>query len=263
MKKLFRSFWFNLLLIIGLCFVLYFAFFASLSKITQHGQELTVPDINGTSAIEAIKKLEKMGFEVVVDSAYDTLSKPLTVLEVQPETGSTVKNGRSIFLTINKLNPPELDMPNLLNLSLRSAVILIQNNKLIMGDTTFKPDMAKGAVLQQLFNGKPIAPGQKIFLGSTIDLVVGSGYSQNNILVPNLVGLNFPEAKYILDSLNLFVTEVWDGRFTDSSTAVVYFQMPAQRNEQGYPNSILEGENIDIRIRQQPLAVDSAGLIEE
>ena len=61
MKKLFRSFWFNLLVIIGLCFVLYFAFFASLSRITKHGEELTVPDINGTIAVEAIKKLEKMG----------------------------------------------------------------------------------------------------------------------------------------------------------------------------------------------------------
>lgn len=260
MKKLFRSFWFNLLLIIGLCFVLYFAFFASLSRITQHGQELTVPNINGTSAIEAIKKLETMGFSVAIDSAYDTLSKPLTILEVQPEAGSTVKNGRTIFLTINKVNPPELDMPNLLNLSLRSAVILIQNNKLLMGDTTFKPDMAKGAVLQQLFNGKPIAPGQKIFQGSTIDLVIGNGYSQNNVLVPNLIGLNFNEAKIILDSLNLFVTEVWDGRFTDSSTAIVYFQMPLQKNEQGYPNSILEGENIDIRIRQQPLSVDTPAM---
>src|SRR5690606_30660000 len=161
-------------------------------------------------AADAIKKLESIGFDVVVDSAYDTLAKPLTVLEIQPEFGSTVKRGRSIYLTINKLNPPELEMPNLLNLSLRSAVILLQNNKLIMGDTTFKPDMAKGAVLQQLYKGQPIAAGQKIFQGSTIDLVVGGGYSQTSVLVPNLIDLSFPEAKQILDSLNLFYTDVWD-----------------------------------------------------
>lgn len=260
MRRLFRSFWFNVLVIIGLCFVLYFAFFASLSQITRHGKELTVPAINGTTAIEAVKKLEAMGFEVLVDSAYDTLSKPLTVLEVQPEAGSTVKQGRSIFLTVNKLSPPEVEMPDLINLSLRSAVILLQNNKLLIGDTIYKPDMAKGAVLQQLFNGEPIAAGKKIFSGSTIDLVIGSGYSQNSISVPGLVGLNFAEAKTILDSLNLFYTEVWDGRIIDSSTAVVYFQMPAQKNEQGYPNFILEGENVDIRIKQQVPEVDSTAV---
>ncbi|HLU18177.1 MAG TPA: PASTA domain-containing protein [Edaphocola sp.] len=250
MKKLLSSFWFNLLLIIGLCFLLYFAFFASLSQITRHGDELTVPDIKGKSAVEAVAELKKMGFEVVVDSTYDTLAAPLTILDVQPEFGATVKRGRSIFLTINKQNPPEIEMPNLLNLSLRSAVILLRNNKLEVGDTIYKPDMAKGAVLAQLWNGQPVPPGQKLPQGTTIDLVIGDGYSKTSIPVPNLINLTFTDAKFILDSLNLFYTDVWDGRITDSSTAVVYFQMPLEKNEQGYPNTILAGENIDIRIRQ-------------
>lgn len=263
MKNLFKSFWFNVLLIVGICFLLYFAFFASLSRITHHGEELTVPKLHGKNAVQAIKDLEKMGFSVIVDSAYDTLSKPFQIIEVQPEPGSTVKAGRSIFVTISKANPPEVEMPNLLNLSLRSAALFLQNNKLILGDTTFKADMAKGAVLQQLFNGKPITAGTKLFQGSTIDLVVGAGYGSVNSPVPDLIGLPFSVAKQMLDSANLFYTDVWDGRFTDSSTATVYFQMPSQKNDQGYPNYILEGENIDIRIRQSQPKVDSAALKEK
>lgn len=262
MRKLFKSFWFNLLLIIGICFLLYFAFFASLSRITNHGNELRVPEIEGKNVTEALSQLQKMGFDVVIDSAYDTLSTPMVILEVQPEAGSMVKAGRSIFITVNKSNPPEVDMPNLLNLSLRSAHLMLQSNKLVSGDTIFKPDMAEGAVLEQLFNGKPISSGQKIFQGSKIDLVIGSGYSQSSMIVPDLINLTYYDAKRILDSANLFITEVWDGRISDSTTAVVYFQMPPQKNEQGYPNSILEGENVDIRIRQQPLMPDTTTLVE-
>lgn len=260
MNKLFKSFWFNLLVIIGLCFVLYFAFFASLSRITQHGEELTIPVLKGKNYQVALKELEQLGFDIVVDSAFDTTMAPAIILDVQPEAGSMVKKGRSIFITINRATPPEVDMPNLLNLSFRSAQLLLESNKLVMGDTLYKPDMATGAVLEQRYNGKIILAGQKIPQGAKVDIVIGAGYGHNNLLVPHLVNLTFAEAKAILDSANLFYTEVWDGRITDSSTAVIYFQMPTTKNEQGYPNHILEGENIDLRIRQELPKVDSTNI---
>jgi beta-lactam-binding protein with PASTA domain len=257
MKHLFKSFWFNLLAIIVLGFVLYFAFFASLSRITQHGQELTIPELKGKNYQTALKELEQLGFDIVVDSAFDTTMAPAIILDVQPEAGSMVKKGRSIYVTINRATPPEVDMPNLLNLSFRSAQLLLESNKLVLGDTSYRPDMANGAVLEQRYNGKIIIAGQKLPQGAKVDIVIGAGYGNRNILVPHLLNLTFSEAKTILDSLNLFYTEVWDGRITDSSTAVIYFQMPTTKNEQGYPNHILEGENIDIRIRQEMPVADS------
>ena len=253
MKKLFRSFWFNLLVIIGICFALYFAFFASLSMLTSHGDSTTVPDLKGKTAPAAVKLLEDRGFKVSIDSIFDPTKKGLVVLDVQPVQGSTVKPGRTIFLLINKMNAPEVEMPNLVNLSFRSAVLILESNKLVLGDTIFKPDMAKDAVLQQLINGVTVKPGQKVRQGTRIDLVVGSGLSNISVNVPNLINVPYPEAIKILQENNIFITEVWDGAISDSATAVVYFQMPTARNEQGYPNTILEGENMDIRIRQQPL----------
>src|SRR5690606_35218110 len=130
------------LVIIGLCFVLYFSFFASLSRITQHGQALTIPELKGKNYQIALKELEQLGFDIVVDSTYDTASAPAIILDVQPEAGSMVKKGRSIFITYNRATPPEVDMPNLLNLSFRSAQLLLESNKLVLGDTVYKPDMA-------------------------------------------------------------------------------------------------------------------------
>ncbi|HTO16828.1 MAG TPA: PASTA domain-containing protein [Edaphocola sp.] len=257
MGKLFKSFWFNVLIILLICFGIYFAFFSSLSRITGHGKELLVPKVKLENAKVAISELESLGFNVEIDSIYDTLYKPSIVIDIQPEEGSSVKKGRTIFLKINKVNPPEVEMPNLLNLSLRSAVLLLKTSNLVMGDTTYKPDMAQGSVLQMLHNGKPINPKTKVFQGATIDLVIGSGYGHTDILVPDLINVPFYEAVQILESMNLLYIEVWDGRISDSSTAVVYLQYPTPKNVQGYPNHILEGENMDIRIRQQPLEIDS------
>ncbi|RQO31444.1 penicillin-binding protein [Taibaiella sp. KBW10] len=256
MKKLFRSFWFNVLFIVTICFALYFAFFASLSMLTNHGKSTNVPQLKGKKLDIALKELEKQGFKVSVDSVFDPTKKGMEVIDVQPQEGSIVKQGRTIFLIVNKMYPPEVDMPNLVNLSFRSAQLILESNKLVLGDTIFKPDMAKGAVLQQLLNGVPIRPGQKIKQGTRIDLVVGDGLSNVSVNVPNLINLPYREAIKLLNASNIFITEVWDGSISDSSTAVVYFQMPAARNEQGYPNTILEGENMDIRIRQQPLSVE-------
>ncbi|HRP89762.1 MAG TPA: hypothetical protein PKX92_06960 [Edaphocola sp.] len=260
MGNLLKSFWFNVLLILVICFGIYFVFVGSLSRITRHGEEVLVPKVLNTQAGSSIDELTKLGFDIQVDSVYDTLYQPLMILDVQPDGGSLVKKGRTIYLKINKVNPPELSMPNLLNLSLRSAVLLLNTSNLIMGDTTYKPDMAEGAVLQMLYNGQPISAGTKIFQGSKIDLVVGSGYGQTNIQVPDLINIPYLEAIQILQTMNLFYTEVWDGRISDTATAVVYFQFPTSKNEQGYPNHILEGENMDIRIRQEPLVIDSVGL---
>ncbi|WP_222166916.1 PASTA domain-containing protein [Edaphocola aurantiacus] len=257
MKKLFRSFWFNLLVIIGIGFALYFAFFASLSLMTKHGDSTTVPNLKGKNAAEAIKVLEQQGFKINIDSIFDPTKKALEILDVQPVQGSTVKPGRTIFLLVNKTYAPEVEMPNLVNLSFRSAVLILESNKLVLGDTLFKPDMAKDAVLQQLINGVAIKPGQKVRQGSRIDLVVGSGLSNVSVNVPNLINVPYRDAIKILQENNIFITEVWDGAISDSNTAVVYFQMPTARNEQGYPNTILEGENMDIRIRQQPLEIEA------
>jgi len=101
-----------------------------------------------------------MHFEVNIDSTYEPSMKPLAILKQVPDTGAIVKEGRTIFLTINMLTPPTIPMPNLVNLSYRSAEMLLRNNKLLVGDTVYKSDIAAGAILEQRYKGAPIKPGE-------------------------------------------------------------------------------------------------------
>ncbi|MBS1771973.1 MAG: PASTA domain-containing protein [Bacteroidetes bacterium] len=247
-----KTFRFNLLIVILLCVVLYILFFSSLSLITRHGAETKVPMVTGRDIRMAIAELDKNGFDVEVDSAYDPAKKPFVVLDQMPEAASVVKNGRTVYLTINKADPPLTPMPNLQNLSFRSAEMILKSNKLILGDTTYRPDIAKGAILEQLYKGQQIRPGMMIPQGSRIDLVIGDGLGNTEMNVPDVVGMSYEEALAMLNGNGLIVTAIWEGEITDSALAVVYRQSPGAINELGSNNRIKEGDVVDISIMQNP-----------
>ncbi len=243
--------WFNLLLVLGVCVIFYVLFFSSLSLITRHGDDRKVPNITGKNVKEAIAILEAQGFDVQVDSTYFPDKKALLVLRQMPDIGDMVKHGRMIFLTVNKSVPPETPMPNLVNLSFRSAALILKSNRLIMGDTTYRPDIAEGAILEQLYMGKPIRPGQMLPQGSRIDLVIGGGLS-NELQVPDVIGLTYPEAMAMLNSTGLQFTPIFDADITDTTMAKVYKQTPNAISDLGTPSIIRGGDFVDVYIGQNP-----------
>ena len=155
-----RSFGVNLLAAIALALVLVFAFLQLLSWVTKHGQHLTVPDVNRKNTEEAIKMLESQGFDVVIqDSVYtDTLPNGIVIKQL-PDPGATVKVNRTVFLTVNRVIPPMVDMPNLDGKTLDFALDILAKNHLELGDTIFKTSFMKGSVLEQLYHDKKIMPG--------------------------------------------------------------------------------------------------------
>lgn len=247
LKKGFRV---NLLVVLATAALLYILFFLSLGPLTRHGSEVKVPNVMNQNIQNAKKTLEGMGFEVLIDSAYEPKQKALIVLAQQPEVGSTVKEGRTIFITVNKKEPPMTPMPNLVGLSYRSAEMILKNNKLVVGDTTFKPDIAKGAILEQLFKGLAIRPGQMVPQGSRISLVIGDGLSNNQINMPDVIGMVYPEAIAIMSGTGLQYIPVFEGDITDSSSAIIYKQLPAPLNELREPYKIKEGDMVEIYIKQ-------------
>lgn len=247
-----NSFKLNLLAIIGVCIVLYFLFFAMLGQITGHGKEMKVPNIVGQSLKAGKNQLEKAGFDIQIDSAYDPSKAAFMILGQQPEVGEIVKPGRTIFLTVNKAEPPKTPMPNLSGLSLRSAVMILNSAKLKLGDTSYRPDIAQGAVLDQLYNGKVIRPGQMIPQGSIISLVLGDGLGNTVFDVPDIVGLTYAEAVAMLSANNLHFTAVAGDEITDTASAMVYMQMPSALNELGNANRLREGDEIGFYYKQHP-----------
>jgi beta-lactam-binding protein with PASTA domain len=204
-----QPFWVNLLAAILFLFLLIFLFLQSLNWLTNHGAYLKVPTVKGKNVDEGIKLLEDLGFEVVIqDSLYFEDIPKYTIIKQLPEPDATVKANRTVFLTINRAFPPYIDMPKLEGLSFRYALDKLQKNHLKLRDTISRPDFMKGSVLEQLYNSVRIDPGTKVPWGSKITLVIGAGVQAELVLVPNLIGLTFAEAKQVLEQKGISLAAV-------------------------------------------------------
>ena len=248
-----KPLWVNLLAGMVLGLLLFGAFLFSLGWLTDHGKSSTVPSLAGKSLDEAKIILEKAGFDwEVQDSVYVDTVPPLQVVKQIPDADEVVKSNRTILLIIRSVEPPLVEMPNLIGYSFRNAEVVLGTMDLKVGDTLFRPDFARNAVLEQRYNGSVITAGTKIRKGSSITLVLGDGLGDQPIEVPALVGLSYEEAKALLDSSGLsFGAIVLDPAVRDTLSGFVYRQSPSNLDEDNMPATIRPGQLIDIWLQSQ------------
>ncbi|MBC7867142.1 MAG: PASTA domain-containing protein [Gloeobacteraceae cyanobacterium ES-bin-316] len=243
-----RPFWVNLLVAISLALLILFLVLKMLGSITKHGDYLTVPSVLGKKTAEAIKFLEAKGFEVQIqDSVYIDTSKMGIVLKQLPDPNSTVKINRIIFLTVNRVTLPLVDMPSLQGKTMSYALEILKRSHLELGDTTFKPDFMRGSVLEQTYKGNAITSGTKLPWGSRVDLVIGSGLADQKIMVPDLIGMTLAEAKLVLEQAGLGLAAViTDPGTKDTLGAFVFKQNPPRFTEENQAVYIQSGQLMDV-----------------
>lgn len=249
-----KPLWMNVLIGFGVAICLFILFFFSLGWITGNGETEKVPAVIGLDVAAAEKNLTALGFDVELqDSIYvDTLARN-AVLRQTPEADEIVKKGRTVYLTINRVVAPQVDMPNLVGFSIKSAETYLKVLGLRLGSIQMVPDQNKNVVIDQLVNGKPIAPGSKIPSGTLIHFLVGDGGASGGMLMPDLVGLTYEQAKAQLISLglNLGVVSV-NVSIGDSASAFVFDQNPSAYGSQidslGMPiqNTTSKGATINL-----------------
>ena len=249
-----KPLWLNIVVGMLLLVVIVLGFFASLGWMTGHNKYEKVPDIVGQNIFAAKTALEAKGFRVEIsDSVFTTEVPGLTITKQIPLADALVKKGRTIYLSINRAVPPLIDMPSLVGYSYKSAELYLQSLGLKLGDTSYRADFARNAVLEQLYLKQIIKPGTKIPLGSTVDFVLGSGVGSNDLNVPDLVGLTLSQAKSMLGSMGLSTGSlVIMGSVSDSLNAFVVKQAPEPTSEivpgEKTFNKIRAGSTMDIYI---------------
>ena len=249
-----KPLWMNMLIGFGVAICLFIIFFFSLGWITGNGETEKVPAVIGLDVAAAEKNLIALGFDVELqDSIYvDTLARN-AVLRQTPEADEVVKKGRTVYLTVNRVIAPQVDMPNLVGFSIKSAETYLKVLGLRLGSIQMVPDQNKNVVIDQLVNGQPIAPGSKIPSGTLIHFLVGDGGASGGMFMPDLVGLTYEQAKAQLISLglNLGVVAV-NGSIGDSASAFVFDQNPSAYGSQidslGMPiqNMVSKGATINL-----------------
>jgi hypothetical protein len=217
----------HLLLSVGLIFLLgILYFYAYLPNTTNHGETITVPNIEGKSIKEVEEFLASHDLRYEVnDSSYSEKFPPLTVLKQYPHAGAKVKENRKIYVSLNRINPPTVSMPNLVDVSVIGAEAILKANELKRGRIELV-SWPFPTVKEMKFHGRTIAPNTKIAKGSAIDLVIGDGGSKD-IVAPSVVGFTFEDAKVPILGLLLSIGEVNIIGDTLDGNPVILKQKPA------------------------------------
>lgn len=237
----------NIIIAILLCVFSVYAVYSWMGRITHHGESISVPDLRGMDleSLESFLENKSLKYQVI-DSLFDGSKSGGTVLEQDPAPESKVKEGRTIYLTVNAATPPKVKMPDLIDVSYRQAEAILQTFGLKVGQLTYEPDLAKNAVLNQKYKGNSIKAGVEIFKGSSIDLVLGDGLGSTEVSVPHLIGLTKGEAMFVLKGSALNIGTVhYDAGTKDSTEALIYKQDP----ESGVSSNINQGDAIDIYLK--------------
>lgn len=164
---------------------------------TRHGEAVVVPDVKGMHVDQARTVFSKRNLQVqVADSTYVEGALAGCILDCTPPAGQKVKEGRIVYLTINTLNVPLQEVPDVAdNSSAREA----QGRLMAAGFQLTENDSIPGEmdwVYSVRCNGRELKPKEKVPMGATLTLVVGNGMA-----VPDTLSADSLAAG--ADSLNL------------------------------------------------------------
>ena len=227
-----------------LCFFLWLEY---IDFYTLHDEHIVLPDFYGVHIQDLDSVCQELDLRyIIIDSVFNKKVEKGTILEQDPIAGTNVKENRRVYFTINALQNKIVTFPYITDLSLRQAVRKLENLGLVVGELEYKPDLAKNVVLNQKVSGIKIKAGQELFVGTTVDLVIGSGLSDKTTSIPNLLGLNLQKAQTEIKVASLnFGAVMFDEGITDSANAVVYKQNP-KINEK---RKVKLGTSIDIYLQ--------------
>ncbi|MBO8158512.1 Stk1 family PASTA domain-containing Ser/Thr kinase [Thermosyntropha sp.] len=207
------------------------------------GQEVEVPNIVGMDSKDAKEKLDELGLKMVVLSEdVNSDLEPGKVVSQNPPSGMKVKKGREIEVVLSK-GTAVAKVPILVGVSLADAKIKLANANLKLGkvEEEYDTKYSEGIIISQ----SPKS-GTRIEEGSKVDVLVSKGQPPERVKMPNLVGLNFNDAKKKLEDIGLLlnnvVEEESDQYFTD--------QVIGQDTEPGV--MVEKGSSITLTVSKGP-----------
>lgn len=145
---------------------------------TNHKQRIEVPLLSKLKLDQVDTRLEAMDLRrEILDSAnYNPEYPPYTVIEQTPRAGKYVKENRKIYLTLNPSGYRKIEIPkNLIRHTRRNVEATLRSLGFEIGSVTYKPDVAKDAVLELRYKGEELEAGTKLMKTSKIDLILGDG----------------------------------------------------------------------------------------
>jgi len=158
-------------------FIIFFIVYNSLKLYTKHNNYIEVPDLTGMKLDEAIEIIDEnnLRFEVLDSSKFFIEIPNFSIISQIPKEYELVKKNRKIYLNVNPKNFQKITLPNVIQITKRNAESILTAIGFQIKEYSYIDNIGKDMVLDVIYNGEKILPGQKIPLNSEVDLILGNG----------------------------------------------------------------------------------------
>ena len=169
--------WGNILAMVLVVVALAFGVKYGLDAYTHHGEGIEVPKIEGMVYQKAHVLVEEHGLNIMVtDSGYNKRLPAGCILLQNPGPGMKVKEGHTIYVTVNSPSSPSFAIPDVIdNSSYREAEAKLT----AVGFKLEPPQQVEGEkdwVYGILCRGRRVSTGDRISIDSPLTLQIGNGH---------------------------------------------------------------------------------------
>lgn len=173
------SFWLNIVAMVVVGIGVIFGVLEWLDVYTRHGETVTVPNVREMTVEEAEKAFRQEGLVCVIsDTRYVKNLAAGIVLDMKPNAGEKVKEGRTIYLTINTREVPLRTVPDVAdNSSFRQAEAKLQSVGFKLTEVQLIPG-EKDWVYGVKYQDRELSAGEKVPVGAALTLIVGDGLGE-------------------------------------------------------------------------------------
>jgi beta-lactam-binding protein with PASTA domain len=166
----------NLLIAFAILAVIIFVVLRWLDIYTNHGKQVTVPDVVGLQVAEAAPFFgQRTLYYVVIDSSFVKNRPSGSILETIPPVGTNVKEGRTIYVTVNSYSAHLLVVPEVKNMSQRQASAMLKSLGFESVTITMVSAAYRDLVLGLETRGKILSAGDRLPADIPLTLLVSSG----------------------------------------------------------------------------------------
>ncbi|KAB2806812.1 PASTA domain-containing protein [Phaeocystidibacter luteus] len=230
-----RTLLFNLIVMLVVAIAGIWVLNSWLDSITDHGEVVIVPDLQGKTLSMVEEDLEdlNLSFEVLDSSEFSRRFEPGSVVDQYPVAGAEVKRNRTIKLTLNPMHERKLALPAIVDIPRVDAQFRLESRGFAVGEVRYVPDIAKDNVLWVELDGMKINDEEAVYSkGTAFDLVCGAGLSNERTFVPRLYNMSLDSAERKLNGVMLNIGSVlYDEDLTDTASARIYKQVPGPNPE--------------------------------
>lgn len=197
--------------------------YLTIMLIVKGEKRVIVPDLAGRDLVYALQLLGGLGLNTrVTDAAHHDTVPPNHIVFQKPAPGTEVKSGRDVRVVISK-GPLRAVVPDLGGFRIERARALLTDGGHCVGNLSqwHTADYPSGQVVSQW-----PPPGTSVLRKDCVSLLVSRGSARQGRVMPDVTGMDAPDAMLKAEQAGLSVTDIRYERRPDLPLGRVLEQRP-------------------------------------